>query len=114
MKISFHFIFLVIWGNQKCKGAIPIFRPKEIKIKELWKDKLKIKVLWISFTEKAINNKDAKAWTVKYLIAISVKLKFTWNSIRGINLITLISNPSQARNQEFAEIEIRELLINRK
>jgi len=43
-----------------------------------------------------------------------VKLKFTWNSIRGINLITLISNPSQARNQEFAEIEIRELLINRK
>jgi hypothetical protein len=64
--------------------------------------------------EKIISIKEAKAWTVKYLIAVSVKEKLIRESMRGINLIILISNPSQAKNQEFADTEIIDPLIKRK
>ena len=44
------------------------------------------------------------AWTIKYLIAASVKLNINLLRIRGIILIKLISSPNKQVNHEFAEI----------
>jgi len=49
---------------------------------------------------------EAIAWTIKYLIAASVKLNINLLRIRGIILIKLISNPSQQVNHEFADTAI--------
>lgn len=51
---------------------------------------------------------EAKAWTIKYLMAVSVKLKFNRTKTKGIKLRILISSPSHARNHEVAETEIKE------
>jgi len=106
IKINLHFIFLVIWGNQKWKGAAPIFTPRAIKIKEEEKEKFTREEVWISLQQARMIKREAKAWIEKYLMASSVKLKLIRSRSKGINLITLISNPSHARNQEFEETEI--------
>jgi hypothetical protein len=75
IKIIFHFIFFTTWGNQKWRGAAPIFRASAVKIRTGGKVRPKKEEIWISLVEKTIIMREAKACTVKYLIAISVKLK---------------------------------------
>lgn len=47
--------------------------------------------------------KEAIAWAKKYLIAVSVERGVNLIIKRGINLIKLISSPSQQVNHELAE-----------
>jgi hypothetical protein len=49
---------------------------------------------------------DAKVWTKKYFRADSVVYLFFLLRIKGINDSKLISNPTQAISQEFAETVI--------
>lgn len=92
-------------GNQKWKGAAPIFVNKE----EL-KISVKISWLYINFIDIIIieNNKivDAKAWVIKYFIAASDSNEFFVLLINGIKDKRLISNPIHIPIQEYEEIEI--------
>lgn len=100
----FHSKNIIIWGNQKCRGAIPDFRAKAIKIiKEEVKLK-KVENFKFSRTAKIIKIIEANAWGMKYLIADSVELKFNLKRIRGIILIKLISNPSHLIIHELDEM----------
>jgi hypothetical protein len=79
----------------------------------------RFKVSWVKnlkFTPK-INKIEAMAWVRKYLIDASVILEFNSESIRGIILIKLISNPNHLVNQELAEtaiiVPIIKILINK-
>lgn len=56
---------------------------------------------------------EAKAWIKKYLIEASVDFQLSLDRIRGIILIKLISNPSQAVNQEPEEIAINEPIVKK-
>jgi hypothetical protein len=47
--------------------------------------------------------KEAIAWAIKYLIAVSVERGVSLLISRGISLIRLISNPNQQVNHELAE-----------
>lgn len=58
-----------------------------------------------------IINIDANAWIKKYLTEASVFLKFILLESRGIKLIKLNSNPSQAVNHEDDEITKAVLII---
>lgn len=99
-----------ILGNQKWKGADPIF----INIEELIiiEKKLSIK----KFLKKVIFNKitnkkliDAIDWIKKYFREASDASKLKGEEIRGINLNKLISRPIQQPNQELDEIAINVL-----
>lgn len=100
-------------GNQKWKGADPIF----INIEELIKIEIKLfisKLLNIIIL-KIIQNKklmEAIAWVKKYFKAASEAIILLEEVINGINLNKFISNPIQAPNQELAEIAIIVLKIN--
>jgi len=54
---------------------------------------------------------EAKAWTIKYLMAASEVFGFILKKIIGINDIRLISKPIQAINQEEEEQTIRVLIV---
>jgi len=100
------FKYILTWGNQKWKGANPAFiKRAEVKIISRFS---KFKYSWfknLKFTPK-INKIDAIAWVKKYLIEASVSLEFNFESIRGIILIKLISNPSHLVNQELEDTAI--------
>ena len=57
----------------------------------------------MKITDMIIKTIEAIAWTKKYLIAASVRLKVNLLRIRGIILIKLISNPNQHVNHELAD-----------
>lgn len=106
VKINKHwnqFKNIATWGNQKWNGASPAFINKEeIKIiSNLSKFNISCCVNFIPKLK--IKRMDAIAWDKKYLIEASVILEFNSESIRGIMLIRLISNPSHLVNQEFAD-----------
>ena len=100
----------IILGNQKWKGAEPIF---------INNDELIIidkNILISKFLNKIIFNKienkkliEAIDWVKKYFKEASTASKLLELEIRGINLNKLISKPIQQPNQEFEEIEIRVL-----
>lgn len=96
-------------GNQKWKGADPIFINKvEFNI-------MGVIILNSRFINniliKIINKKliDARDWIRKYFKDASEENKFFVLEIRGINLNKLISSPIQHPNQELEEIEINVL-----
>jgi hypothetical protein len=93
----------MICGNQKCRGAIPDFNAKTIKIIESFLMLLNVENLKKSKIDIVIKTIEAIAWGIKYLIADSVELKFNLNRIRGITLIKLISSPNQVINQLLEE-----------
>lgn len=104
VRIKIHkvqFIYIIIWGNQKWKGARPalIVKAKKIKMLRL-KNELKLRKLESIEAIKIIII-DARAWTRKYLMADSVDSNSSFERIKGINLIKLSSRPSQHKNQEF-------------
>lgn len=96
-------------GNQKWKGADPIFINKvEFIIMGV--------IIFISrfinnILIKIINKKliEASDWTMKYFKDASEENKFFVFEIRGINLNKLISNPIQQPNHELEEMEINVL-----
>jgi len=93
----------MIFGNQKCRGGIPAFITKEIKIKSS-RDSILIDIEEerIRFTL-MIRKVEARAWIKKYLIEASTRGFLTLMSIRGVILIRLISRPSHLVNQELAD-----------
>lgn len=104
-------------GNQKWKGEAPIFKNKVeliINILYIFND-----FIWKSIFVKYINMiiekrsiAEASAWVKKYFKAASVDIKLFILIIKGINDNKLISSPIQALIQEFAEIVVRDPLIN--
>lgn len=104
-------------GNQKWKGAEPIFiNREELIIIEI---KLFISKFFIKISFNKIENKkliEAIDWVIKYFKEASEVIRLLEFVIRGINLNKLISNPIQHPNQEFEEIEIKVLKnkINKK
>jgi hypothetical protein len=89
----------IIWGNQKWNGAIPAFIERAIVIKI--PDRLIAILRWKNIRrEVKMIIREAIAWVRKYLIAASVVGGFNLLRRRGINLIRLISRPSQAVNHE--------------
>jgi len=103
-------------GNQKWKGAAPLFSNKVDKINKLLKLLLIIQLLLKNNIIKIMaNNKidEAKAWVKKYFNLLSDVIRFFLPSfIKGINESKLISNPIQAPNQELEEIVIKVPEIN--
>lgn len=103
-------------GNQKWKGAAPLFNNKVDKINKSLKLLFIIQLLLKNNIIKIIaNNKidEAKAWVKKYFNLLSEVIKFFLPSfIKGINESKLISNPIHAPNQELEEIVIKEPEIN--
>lgn len=100
----------IILGNQKWKGADPIF----INIEELIIIEIKLfiskffnKIILIKIEKRKLI--EAIAWIKKYFNAASEDNKFLELEIKGINLIKLISNPIQHPNQELEEIVIKVL-----
>jgi len=92
----------IIWGNQKWNGAIPAFIERAIVIKIL--GKLIATLMWKnSIREEKMIIREAIACVRKYLIVVSVLDGFNLLRRSGINLIRLISSPSQAVNQEEEE-----------
>lgn len=104
-------------GNQKWKGAAPLFKSKEDKIANVIKFEFKLiieKVFnWI-IKKMELNRKiaEANACVRKYFKEASVESKLFVSIIKGINDNKLISNPIQAPSQELEEIEIKVPLIN--
>lgn len=99
-----------ILGNQKWKGADPIFISNEkfiIVDKNILKLKFFSNIIFIKITNKKLM--EAIDWVKKYFndaSDINILLEF---EIIGINLNKLISNPIQQPNHEFDEIEIKVL-----
>jgi len=102
-------------GNQKWKGAIPIFvRSLEfiVIINVDWINVLEaILVLFIIMIIDIRIIVDAIACVMKYLIEDSADSIFFWFCIRGIIDKRLISSPSHIPNHEYEEIEIIVLII---
>lgn len=99
----------IILGNQKWKGADPIFiNNEEFIIIDI---KLFISMLKNNIFIKIINKKliEAIDWIRKYFNDASDENKFFELEIRGINLSKLISSPIQHPNHELEEIEINVL-----
>lgn len=94
---------LETWGNQKCKGANPLFIAKDKIIKISGINKIFISVKKKLIVIEKINKIEAKAWVKKYLIAASVLFFLKLISIRGIILIKLISSLNHVKNQELEE-----------
>lgn len=108
-----HFKLLITWGNQKCKGAIPVFIIKANKIKVSINSKFKFSERKKFAEKEKIKIIEAIACVKKYLIAASVVLEFKLISIRGIILIKFNSKPNQEVNQELAEIAIKVPVIKK-
>lgn len=98
-------------GNQKWKGAAPLFNNKAEKIiifeYKIWLFN-SYGTLNFSIERIIANNKiaDANAWVKKYFKEASVDIRLLLSFIRGINDNRLISNPIQALNHELEEIVI--------
>ena len=104
-------------GNQKWKGAAPLFKSKEDKIANVIKfeSKLIIEKIFNWRTKKIDLNKkiaEANAWVRKYFKEASVESKLFVSIIKGIKDNKLISNPIQAPSQELEETEIKVPLIS--
>lgn len=99
-------------GNQKWKGADPIFINKEeliiIEMNKL-NSKFFKKIILIKIENKKLI--EAIDWVRKYFNEASEDNKLFELEIRGINLNKLISNPIQHPNQELEEIEMKVLKI---
>lgn len=98
-------------GNQKWKGADPLFNNRDERIIISIKfNKLEDFIFVIN--KITANNKieDANAWVKKYFNEDSVDINLL-SLIRGIKDNKLISNPIQAPSQEFEEIEIIDPVI---
>ena len=93
----------ITWGNQKWKGAIPILILRAIKIiiTDLISNLEGSIVLSISLVK--ISIREAIAWTIKYLMAVSVDRGVNLMISKGIRLIRLISKPSHLVYQVLAE-----------
>lgn len=110
IKAFIHINPSITLGNQKWKGAAPLFSNNEEHIITLLKDEL---FDWIDkgklfkYIIIIVNNKTADpiAWIKKYLREASVDIKLL-SLIRGIKDNKLISKPIQALNQEFDETVI--------
>lgn len=103
-------------GNQKWKGAAPVFskRAELIIIEEQFWLKLNWLIKFILIIDIRIAKskiEEAKAWVRKYFNEASVDIKLFVLIIKGINDNKLISNPTQAPNQELEETVIIVLLI---
>lgn len=102
-----------IFGNQKWKGADPIFISKEeliiIEIILLYSKFLRKIIFKIIINKKLI---EAIDWVRKYFNEASEDIILLVLEIRGINLKRLISKPIQHPNQEFEEMEIKVLKNN--
>lgn len=99
-----------ILGNQKWKGADPIFINNEeliIMVIKLSIEKFFNRVIF----NRIINKKliEAIDWVKKYFREASEANKLRGEEIRGINLNKLISKPIQHPNQELEEIAINVL-----
>lgn len=101
----------MIWGNHKWKGGIPalIIRVMRMIVSELSIDQEEA-VKLLKLIEEIIN-KEAIAWAMKYLIALSVREVLILIIIMGVIIIKLISRPNQAVNQVFEEIATIEPVI---
>lgn len=95
-------------GNQKWKGADPIFNNNEIIIKIL--NKLLFKNI-IIIIEANKNNEDPNVWIRKYFIIASDDINL-FSLIKGIKDNKLISNPIHILIQELDEIDNNDLKIN--
>jgi len=109
-----HEIQFITWGNHRWKGAIPALIAKATKIINPENPIKLFNVLRDSTQVEAIKITEAMACVRKYLIADSVDLKSNSLRIRGINLIKLISSPSQHINHELADTAIIVPLIRKK
>lgn len=101
-----------ILGNQKWKGAEPIFIIKEELIKidnKLFISKFFNKIIFNKIENKKLI--EAIDWVKKYFKEASEVNKLLECEIKGINLNKLISNPIQQPNHELDEIEIKVLKI---
>lgn len=99
-----HSSSLITCGNHTCIGAIPAFIVRARIIKASLISRV-TDLIWENLIiVERINIREAIAWTIKYLIAASVRGFFNLNRIRGIILIKLISSPTQLVNQELEEI----------
>lgn len=104
-------------GNQKWKGAAPIFRSSELLINvfiiierlEFGREGLSIREPKITVRS---NVAEASACTKKYFKEASVENKFFELVIKGIKERRLISKPIHAPNHELAEVEINVPPIN--
>lgn len=100
-------------GNQKWKGAAPIFVNNAelvIIIKYWFKLKKKDEFIDIIIILNKINI-EAKVWVKKYLIDASEEYIFLYIENNGITEIILISNPIHIPSQEYEEIEIKVPII---
>lgn len=103
-------------GNQKWKGAAPIFNIRDELIRI---DKGVVEIIKVfgnlidKDTRITANNKvaEAKAWVRKYFSDASLENKFRDVDIKGIKDNRLISRPIQAPNHEFADTVIKVPLI---
>lgn len=90
-------------GNQKWKGAAPIFNSRvDIIIIEVNDSLISIFILFFNIKIIDENNKtvEANAWVKKYFKDASVEVKLLLSLSRGIKDNKLISSPIQAPNQE--------------
>lgn len=111
IKQFIHLSPLITLGNQKWKGAAPIFMRREI-FKII---KVRLFIHGYIFSIIIKNNKliEVRVWIKKYLIMASDINILKFSTINGINDIKLISNPIQIPNQEWEVTEIKVLEINR-
>lgn len=63
----------ITWGSQKCIGAAPILIAKDIKIIGLTKEIESKEFLENMTIDEKIIKIEAKDWTIKYLIEVSVE-----------------------------------------
>lgn len=110
-KIDFQFKPSVTLGNQKWKGALPIF----IAIAEainIMKNSFKLLVNFnlLNIKNNKTENKkteEVRAWVKKYFKEASEENKFFVSIIKGIKDNKLISNPIHILNQDVDEIVIK-------
>jgi phosphomevalonate kinase len=106
-KIMFLYQFSpsITLGNQKWKGAAPIFKSNVDAINSIKYFSIRdsFKSNHIKITEKS-KIADAKAWVIKYFKDASEENKFFDLVIKGIKDKRLISNPIQILNQEEEEM----------
>lgn len=112
IKVLDQFNPLIISGNQKWKGAAPIFirRAHLIIIIEVVLNSIILSIFIDKIVEKR-NNLDARACVIKYLRADSAGKVFLLFFNKGKIDNKLISNPIQAETHESDEIVIKVPII---
>lgn len=97
-----HPIPCITGGNQRCKGAAPIFNNKAILI-----NKLGLELNKSSVGDLAKIAAEPKAWIRKYFKAASAAYILSFDEIIGIKDRRFNSNPIQAVNHDGDEIAIK-------